>query len=104
MRPGQEVQIAIDAYPGRNFRGHVDSIKAGSGTVFSLADAGVGAGGGRAAAAAAVLFRQIRFGAVSRKSSGRRPELALAARMGLPSTASPHAWREIAPQSGAIAR
>lgn len=36
MRPGQEVQIAVDAYPGRIFRGHVDSIQAGSGTAFSL--------------------------------------------------------------------
>jgi membrane fusion protein (multidrug efflux system) len=36
MRPGQEVQIAVDAYPGRSFRGHVDSIQAGSGTAFSL--------------------------------------------------------------------
>jgi membrane fusion protein (multidrug efflux system) len=36
MRPGQEVQIAVDAYPGRTFRGHVDSIQAGSGTAFSL--------------------------------------------------------------------
>jgi membrane fusion protein (multidrug efflux system) len=36
MRPGQEVQIAIDAYPGRSFRGHVDSIQSGSGTAFSL--------------------------------------------------------------------
>jgi membrane fusion protein (multidrug efflux system) len=36
MRPGQEVQIALDAYPGRSFRGHVDSIQSGSGTAFSL--------------------------------------------------------------------
>jgi membrane fusion protein (multidrug efflux system) len=36
MRPGQEVQIAVDAYPGRSFRGHVDTIQAGSGTAFSL--------------------------------------------------------------------
>jgi membrane fusion protein (multidrug efflux system) len=36
MRPGQQVQIAIDAYPGRSFTGHVDSIQAGSGTAFSL--------------------------------------------------------------------
>jgi membrane fusion protein, multidrug efflux system len=36
MRPGQPVKIRIDAYPGRTFRGHVDSIQAGSGTAFSL--------------------------------------------------------------------
>jgi membrane fusion protein, multidrug efflux system len=26
MRPGLPADITIDAYPGRNFRGHVDSI------------------------------------------------------------------------------
>ena len=36
MRPGQDVDIAIDAYPNRKFHGHVDSIQAGSGTAFSL--------------------------------------------------------------------
>jgi membrane fusion protein (multidrug efflux system) len=36
MRPGQEVKLSVDAYPGRSFRGHVDSIQAGSGTAFSL--------------------------------------------------------------------
>ena len=36
MRPGQPVDIAIDAYPGRIFHGHVDSIQAGSGAAFSL--------------------------------------------------------------------
>ena len=36
MRPGQPVNINIDAYPGRVFRGHVDSIQAGSGAAFSL--------------------------------------------------------------------
>jgi len=36
MRPGQPVEITIDAYPGRTFRGRVDSIQAGSGTAFSL--------------------------------------------------------------------
>ena len=35
MRPGQPVDIYIDAY-GRSFPGHIDSIQAGSGTVFSL--------------------------------------------------------------------
>ncbi len=36
MRPGQPVDIEVDAYPGRTFHGHVDSIQAGSGTVFTL--------------------------------------------------------------------
>ena len=36
MRPGQPVDIDVDAYPGRTFRGHVDSIQSGSGTAFSL--------------------------------------------------------------------
>ncbi len=36
MRPGQPVTIRIDAYPGAVFRGHVDSIQAGTGPTFSL--------------------------------------------------------------------
>ena len=36
MRPGQPVDIRIDAYPGRVFAGHVESIQAGSGAAFSL--------------------------------------------------------------------
>jgi membrane fusion protein, multidrug efflux system len=36
MRPGQPVDIVIDAYPGRRFTGHVDSVQSGSGTAFSL--------------------------------------------------------------------
>ena len=36
MRPGQPVDISVDAYPGQVFRGHVDSIQAGSGAAFSL--------------------------------------------------------------------
>lgn len=36
MRPGQPVDIDIDAYPDRSFHGRVDSIQAGSGTAFSL--------------------------------------------------------------------
>jgi membrane fusion protein (multidrug efflux system) len=36
MRPGEPVEISVDAYPGRTFRGHVDSIQAGSGAAFSL--------------------------------------------------------------------
>jgi membrane fusion protein (multidrug efflux system) len=36
MRAGQEVEIEIDALHGKKFRGHVDSIQAGSGARFSL--------------------------------------------------------------------
>lgn len=36
MRPGQRVDIEIDAYPDQTFKGHVDSIQSGSGTAFSL--------------------------------------------------------------------
>ncbi len=36
MHPGEPVDIEVDAYPGRTFHGHVDSIQAGSGTAFSL--------------------------------------------------------------------
>ena len=31
MQPGQPVDIAVDAFPGRTFHGHVDSIQSGSG-------------------------------------------------------------------------
>jgi membrane fusion protein (multidrug efflux system) len=36
MRPGQPVEIRVDAYPDRRFKGHIDSIQAGSGARFSL--------------------------------------------------------------------
>ena len=36
MRPGQSVEIHVDAYPQHDFRGKVDSLQAGSGAVFSL--------------------------------------------------------------------
>jgi membrane fusion protein (multidrug efflux system) len=36
LHPGQPVEISVDAYPGRTFKGHVDSIQSGSGTAFSL--------------------------------------------------------------------
>jgi membrane fusion protein, multidrug efflux system len=36
MRPGQPVTLAIDAYPERTIRGHVDSVQPGSGPAFSL--------------------------------------------------------------------
>ena len=36
MRPGQPVEISVDAYPGLRIRGHVDSIQSGAGARFSL--------------------------------------------------------------------
>jgi membrane fusion protein, multidrug efflux system len=36
MQPGQSVEIDVDAYPDKAFRGHVDSIQSGSGAAFSL--------------------------------------------------------------------
>lgn len=36
IRQGQRVKIKVDAYPGRTFWGHVDSIMAGTGSAFSL--------------------------------------------------------------------
>jgi membrane fusion protein, multidrug efflux system len=36
MRPGQPVEIRIDAYPGRKLIGRVASVQPGSGTAFSL--------------------------------------------------------------------
>ena len=36
MRPGQPVDIRVDAYPNKTFHGKVDSIEAGSGASFSL--------------------------------------------------------------------
>jgi membrane fusion protein, multidrug efflux system len=36
MRPGQPVEIHVDAYPDKTFRAHVDSIQAGTGATFSL--------------------------------------------------------------------
>ena len=36
MRPGQPARIHMDAYPDKTFKGHVDSIQAGSGAAFSL--------------------------------------------------------------------
>jgi membrane fusion protein (multidrug efflux system) len=35
MRPGQQVALTIDAYPGR-IRGHIASVQPGSGPAFSL--------------------------------------------------------------------
>ncbi|MCE0498605.1 MAG: HlyD family secretion protein [Methylacidiphilales bacterium] len=36
MLPGQKVIIRIDAFPGRVFHGHVDSLQSGTGARFSL--------------------------------------------------------------------
>ena len=36
MRPGQPVEVGIDAYPGRKIHGTVASVQPGSGTAFSL--------------------------------------------------------------------
>ena len=36
IKPGQPVRIRLDAYPGKKFNGHVDSIMAGTGAAFSL--------------------------------------------------------------------
>ena len=36
MRPGQPAEITVDAYPDKTFKGHVDSIQAGTGARFSL--------------------------------------------------------------------
>ncbi len=36
MRPGQRVTFTVDAYGGREFRGHLDSIAAATGARFSL--------------------------------------------------------------------
>jgi membrane fusion protein (multidrug efflux system) len=36
MHPGNPVDIKVDAYPQHVFKGHVDSIQAGTGARFSL--------------------------------------------------------------------
>lgn len=36
VRPGQKVDIKVDTYPGKVFKGKVESIMAGTGAVFSL--------------------------------------------------------------------
>lgn len=36
VKPGQAVEIKVDTFPGRVFKGRVDSIMAGTGAVFSL--------------------------------------------------------------------
>jgi len=36
MLPGQKAEIEIDAYPGSSFKGHVESIGAGTGSEFAI--------------------------------------------------------------------
>jgi membrane fusion protein (multidrug efflux system) len=36
MRPGQRAEVEVDAFPGRTFKAHVDSIQSGTGAEFSL--------------------------------------------------------------------
>lgn len=36
MHPGQPVELRVDAYPDRKFKGRVDSLQAGTGARFSL--------------------------------------------------------------------
>jgi membrane fusion protein (multidrug efflux system) len=36
MRPGQKVEISVDAYPGRTFQGKIDSTSPGTGARFSM--------------------------------------------------------------------
>ena len=36
VQPGQQVEIKVDTYDGKTFKGKVDSIMAGTGSVFSL--------------------------------------------------------------------
>jgi membrane fusion protein (multidrug efflux system) len=36
VRPGQDVDIRVDTFGGKKFRGRVDSIMAGTGSAFAL--------------------------------------------------------------------
>jgi len=36
VKPNQPAEIAVDAFPGQVFKGHVDSISAGTGSTFAL--------------------------------------------------------------------
>jgi membrane fusion protein (multidrug efflux system) len=36
MQVGQPATVMVDAYPGREYKGHVDSIQLGTGSVFTL--------------------------------------------------------------------
>ncbi len=36
MQPGQSAEVSVDAYDGKTYKGHVDSISAATGATFSL--------------------------------------------------------------------
>ena len=36
LRPGQKAEVRVDAFPGRTFRAHVDSVQPGTGSRFSM--------------------------------------------------------------------
>ena len=36
VKPGQPVEVEVDAFPGKSFKGHVGSISAGTGSTFAL--------------------------------------------------------------------
>ena len=36
MQPGQKVDVEVDAFPNEDFKGHVDSVQAGTGSRFSV--------------------------------------------------------------------
>ena len=36
MQPGQKVDVEIDAFPNEDFKGHVESLQAGTGSRFSV--------------------------------------------------------------------
>lgn len=36
MRPGQEAEVTVDAYPGTTFKAHVESLSPGTGSEFSV--------------------------------------------------------------------
>ena len=36
IRPGEPVELSVDAYPDKTFKGHVDSIQMGTGARFSM--------------------------------------------------------------------
>ena len=36
MKPGQKVDIHVDAFPQVRFEGHVDSFQTGTGSAFSV--------------------------------------------------------------------
>jgi len=36
MQPGQKVDVEVDAFPNEDFKGHVESLQAGTGSRFSV--------------------------------------------------------------------